>query len=121
MGCSPVFISYTSISESANRTCTSDPPHSETYRYRPSGAATTVYGSLGSCTVFVTTPVATSIAESVIAKIRVAKSVRPSRLMVRPPANDSPATAGSANVRARAITPSTNVYSCTLFCAAPAE
>ena len=47
--------------------------------------------------------------------------MRPSPLIVRPPANDSPATAGSANVRARAITPSTNVYSCTLFCAAPAE
>src|SRR5258707_12546888 len=41
--------------------------------------------------------------------------------MARPPANDSPVAAGSANVRPRAIVPSTNVYSCTLFCAAPDE
>ena len=62
------------------------------------------------------------MAESVIAKTRVAYNVRPSRLTERPPANVSPFCAGNANVRARVSVPSdANENSCTLFCAAPAE
>jgi hypothetical protein len=80
-----------------------------------------VYGSDASWTVRVTAPLATSIVDTVIANTRVAYSVFPSRLIARPPANDSPDAAGSTNVRARVMTPSANVYSWTLFCAAPAE
>ena len=51
-------------------------------------------------------PVATSIDDRLCANTRVANTVFPSGLTVRPPTKLSPLTAGSANVRERVITPS---------------
>src|SRR5450759_3537095 len=110
-GCSPVASSISSTSESAVYICTVDPPHNDTYTDRPSGDTTTVYGSAGSGTVFVTAPEARSMADRVCAKTRVAKSVRPLGLTATPPANVSPLWAGNAKLRARVATPEANVNS----------
>jgi hypothetical protein len=64
-----------------------------------------LYGSAGSATVLVTWPVARSIAETVCANTRVTYNVLPSGATATPPAKLWPATAGSANDRARVITP----------------
>jgi len=100
---------------------TAEPPHSDTYTKRPSADAIVAYGSDGSWTVLVTTPLATSIVDSVIANSRVTNSVRPSPEIESPPANVSPLIDGSAKVRSRVITPSANANSWTLFCPAPDE
>src|SRR2546423_15177994 len=102
-------------------TRTADPPQSDTYTRRPSADAIVAYGSEGNCTVLVTTPLTTSIVDNVIANSRATNSVRPSREIESPPANVSPVIDGSAKVRSRAITPSANENSWTLFCAAPDE
>src|SRR5262249_32651227 len=93
-GCSSTAISVMIVSESALRTSTREPPQSDTYTSFPSDDGSAVYGSVASCVVFVTCPLARSIAEIVIANTRVTNSVFPSRLTASPPANVSPAIPG---------------------------
>src|SRR5579871_1752634 len=119
-GCASVSSDVTNPRVSLVNTSTLVPPQIETNTYLPSAETAAVYGSADVVTVFVTWPDGRSIADNDVAKRRVTNSVRPSRLIVSPPANVSPVAAGSANVRPRVSVPSlANASSWTLFCAAP--